>query len=150
MKRVVGLALVLSLLFCAACAEAGGAFTLKFDEGFSLTLPAGWVSYPPTEGARYILGDGAGGRYLYIQAEPARYESFESMQDAIARRDHCQTTSALDLDGQRFAAFIADDLNASGCATLLNGEMLMFLFTPQDDPDYMLEVAGIMAGFRLR
>ena len=147
MKRAA--CLVLALLLCAACAAESGAFTLKFDEGFSLSLPSGWVSYPPSEGVRYALGDGTGARYLYILAGPADYADFDAMQAAIARREHCHTTSALDLNGQRFAAFIADDLNASGCATLMNGEMLTFLFTPQDDPEYMLAVAEIMASFRL-
>ena len=151
MKRWICLLLALGL--CAACAFAGegGAFTLSFDEGFSLDLPAGWVSYPAGEyGIRYALGDGTGTRYLYILAQPAAFEDFEALQAAVGRRQNCETTSALNLNGQRFTAFIASDLNASGCATLLGGEQLTFLFTPQDDRDYMLVVAEIMASFRLR
>ena len=148
MKRTVCLVLAL-LLCCAACAEGKGAFTLRFDDGFSLSLPEGWVSYPPSEGVRYALGDGSGARYLYILAGPSEYEDFDALQAAISGRERCQSTSALDLNGQRFAAFIAGDLNASGCATLMNGEQITFLFTPQDDPEYMLAVAEIMASFRL-
>ena len=38
---------------------------------------------------------------------------------------------------------------ANNLSKLLNGEMLTFLFTPQDDSDYMLTVAEIMASFRM-
>ena len=66
----------------------------------------------------------------------------------IDARDDLGKTSPLDLNGQPFAAFIAPGLNASGCATLRNGEALTFLFTPQDDSQYMLTVAEIMASYR--
>ncbi len=150
MKRMVCLLLV--LLLCAACgrAEESGTFALRFDEGFSLRLPEGWVSYPAMgEDVRYALGDGTGARYLYILARSTALEDFDALRDAIGKSSRCQATSALDLNGQPFAAFIAADLNASGCATLLNGEQLTFLFTPQDDTEYMLAVAEIMASFRL-
>ncbi len=150
MKRMV--CLLLALLLCAACcrAEESRTFVLCFDEGFSLRLPEGWVSYPAAgEDVRYALGDGSGARYLYILAQPTPLEDFDALRDAIGKSSHCQATSALDLNGQPFAAFIAADLNASGCATLLNGEQLTFLFTPQDDTEYMLAVAEIMASFQL-
>ena len=38
--------------------------------------------------------------------------------------------------------------NVSGCATVLNGAVLTFLFTPQDDSDYIMQVAEIMGSFR--
>ena len=150
MKKMICLLLAILLCAACACAEQGGTFTLRFDEGFSLRLPEGWVSYPAMgEGVRYALGDGSGARYLYILAQPTELEDFDALRAAIGESSRCQATSALDLNGQPFAAFIAADLNASGCATLLNGEQLTFLFTPQDDTEYMLAVAEIMASFRL-
>ena len=147
------LCLLVALCLCAACAgaEAGrGTFTVRFDEGFSLSLPKGWVSYPAEDASiRYALGDGTGERYLYILAQPTELTTFEEMQAAIEAREDCGKTSALDLNGQPFAAFIAPSLNASGCATLWNREMLTFLFTPQDSSDYMVTVAEIMASFRV-
>lgn len=142
--------LLLALCLCAACAlaEETEKFDLRFDEGFTLTLPAGWVSYAlddPT--IRYALGDGEG-RYMYIFAQAAPFDDFEAMRAAIDAREGWGKTSALDLNGQPFAAFIVPALNASGCATLLEGEQLTFLFTPQDDSDYMLTVAEIMASYR--
>ena len=145
------LCLVLALLLCAglaALAEGGETFTLRFEEGFRLSLPEGWVSYP-AEGtnARYILGDGAG-RYLYVLVQPSPYEDVDALQAAIDQRKDCGKASPLDLNGQPFAAFIVPDMNASGCATVLNGQAITFLFTPQDDSDYMLTVARIMASFK--
>ncbi len=147
-KRMI--CLLIALCLCAGCAlaEGGEAFTLRFAEGFSLTLPAGWVRYPvEDETIRYALGDGAG-RYMYVLAQPAAFDDFEAMRAAIDARDDLGKASPLDLGGRPFAAFIAPDLNASGCATLLGGEVLTFLFTPQDDSEYMLTVAQIMASYR--
>ena len=151
-RKLLCALMALCLCACYALAEDGEAtFTLRFDEGFSLALPEDWVSYPAGEdGVRYALGDGSGQRFLYILSEPTELSDIDRLCAAIEAREDCGKAGRLDLNGQPFAAFIAPGMNASGCATLLNGEMLVFLFTPQDDPDYMLEVAGIMAGFRLR
>lgn len=146
---IIMLALCLSAGCVAVAADSDG-FFLRFDEGFILSLPRGWVSYPAGEGdLRYILGDGAGGRYLYILACPAQGETFEELLTDLEGREDCERISVLKLNGQDFAAFIAPGLNASGCATLLGGERLTFLFTPQDDSDYMLTVSQIMDSFRV-
>ena len=150
MKRKL-LCAVLALLLCAglaALAEGGETFTLRFEEGFRLSLPAGWVSYPVgDETIRYALGDGAG-HYMYILIQPSPYEDFDALRAAIDAREDCGRTSPLDLNGQPFAAFIVPGLNASGCAAQLDGQAITFLFTPQDDSDYMLTVARIMASFK--
>ncbi len=147
-KKLFCLLLALLLGASGALAEGGERFTLRFEEGFRLTLPAGWVSYPASDGAiRYALGDGAG-HYLYVLIQPSPYPDFDALREAIDARADCGKTSPLDLNGQPFAAFIVPDLNASGCATLLGDRALTFLFTPQDDSDYMLAVAEIMASYR--
>ena len=142
--------LVAALCLClVALAEDGGAFPLRFDEGFTLSLPEGWVSYPPGGGnTRYALGDGSGQRFLYILGQETELRDFDALRVALGQRSDCEVTSTLDLNGQPFAAFIAPQINASGCSTLWNGEMLTFLFTPQSDTDFMLTVAGIMASFK--
>ena len=149
MRKLLCALMALCLCACCALAEDGEAtFTLRFEEGFSLSIPVGWVRYPledPT--IRYALGDDDG-RYMYILAQPSPCADFEALRAMIDGREDCGKTSALDLNGQPFAAFIASGLNASGCATLLNGEALTFLFTPQEDSDYMLTVAQIMASYR--
>ena len=149
---------LLALCLCAAFAlaeDAGEAtFKLSFEEGFSLSLPEGWVSYPVGEadavrGLRYALGDGRGERYLYVQSQKSDVADFEALREGIDARGDCSKTDVLNLNGQPFASFVVPSLNASGCATLLNGEQLTFLFTPQSDSAYMLTIAKIMAGFRL-
>ncbi len=147
MKRVLVILLFICLMMPCVLAE-GSAFTLRFDEGFSLSLPEGWVSYPvEDETIRYALGDGAG-RYMYILTQPSAFGDFDALRAAIDAREDWGRTSPLELDGQSFAAFIVPELNASGCSTLLGSEVFTFLFTPQDDSDYMLTVAEIMAGYR--
>ena len=47
MKRLLCALIALSMLFAAALAEES-VFTLRFEDGFSLQLPEGWVSYPVT------------------------------------------------------------------------------------------------------
>ena len=148
MRRVLCLLMVLALGAGCAPAEGGEAFALRFAEGFSLTLPAGWVSYPLEDGTiRYALGDGAG-HYMYVLAQAAAFDSVDDLRAAIDARADLGKASPLDLNGQPFAAFIAPELNASGCATLLGGELVTFLFTPQDDSEFMLTAAQIMASYR--
>ncbi len=147
-KRLFCLALALCLFSAAALAEDDG-FALRFDEGFTMSLPAGWVSYPVREGPiRYALGPAEGGRFLYILIQPTTLEGLDALRAAIEASGDCGKTSPLDLNGQVFAAFIAPGLNASGCATIHDKNLITFLFTPQDDSDYMLVAAGIMAGIR--
>ena len=148
MKKL--LCIVAALCLCAAVASAEAErFTLRFDEGFALSLPKGWVSYPAGEGPiRYALGAGDGARFLYILVQPTQIGDFDAMRAAIEANPDCGKTSPLDLNGNEFAAFIAPRLNASGCATLLNGNLVTLLFTPQDDSDYMLLAAEIMASIR--
>jgi hypothetical protein len=152
MKRRLLLWVIVALCLCAAGAlseEETKTFDLRFDEGFTLSLPEGWVSYPPGEGPmRYILGAGDGARYLYILIQSAPVEDFEAMRAAIEANADCGRTSPLDLNGRTFAAFIAPRLNASGCATLADGKVVTFLFAPQDDSDFMLTAAGIMGSIK--
>ena len=82
------LCLLMALCLCAACAaacavveEAGPTFTLAFEEGFTLEIPEGWVSYPvEDEVIRYALGDGSGERFLYILAQSTALESFDDVR----------------------------------------------------------------------
>ena len=149
MKKV--LCVVVALCLCAAVALAEAErFTLRFDEGFALSLPNGWVSYPAGEGPiRYALGAGDGTCYLYILIQSTQVDSFDAMRAAIEANADCQSTSLLELNGREFAAFIAPALNASGCATFRDGQLITFLFTPQDDSEFMLEAAAIMASIKI-
>ena len=153
MKKL--LCAILALCLCAGCAlaEAGESFTLWFDGEFSLNLPAGWASYPisgeaAAAGIQYALGDADAERLLYVQRQAVPgIDDYAALKAALEARDDCGKVQELALNGQDFATFIMPDANVSGCATVLNGAVLTFLFTPQDDSDYMLAVAEIMASF---
>jgi len=149
-KKLICLALALLLYAATLAASAeGGTFALRFDEGFTISLPEGWVSYPAGNGPiRYALGPGDGARFLYIQVQPTDIDNTDAMREAIEKSGQCGKTSPLELNGKDFAAFVAPDLNASGCATIHDGQLITFLFTPQDDSDYMLVAAEIMAGIK--
>lgn len=154
MKKL--LCAILALCLCAGCAlaEADAAFTLWFDGEFSLDLPAGWMSYPVSEpaaeaGIQYALGDADAARLLYVQRQSvAGIDGYDALKAALEAREDCSKVQELALNGQDFATFIMPGANVSGCATVLNGAVITFLFTPQDDSDYIMQVAEIMASFR--
>ncbi len=146
-KRLICLAAALCL--CAAALAEPKTFALRFDEGFTLSLPDGWVSYPAGEGAtRYALGPGDGARFLFIQVRPTELDGYDALRAAVEANGDCDRISALDLNGTAFVAFIVPSLNASGCATIHDDNLIAFLFTPQDDSDYMLVAAQIMASIK--
>lgn len=147
---------ILALCLCAGCAlaETGNSFTVRFDDAFSLNLPEGWVSFPvDAEDARagivFALGDAGGERLLYIQRQTVSgMDTFEALKSAIEAREDCDKVQELENNGQTFASFIMSGENVSGCATLLDGDVFTFLFQPQDDADYMAQVAEIMGSFQ--
>lgn len=152
MKKWIGLLVALCLFAGCALAESADVFTLWFEEGFSLDIPEGWVSYAvpqedAADGIRYALGDGLGERYLYIRTEKTEITDFEGLRAAIEAREDCSKPNELSLNGQPFASFVLRNANTSGCATLYDGQLLTFLFTPQSDQEYMLLLARIMASF---
>ena len=154
MKKLLCILLLMCLCASVAFADAEDTIKLRFEDGFSLSLPQGWVRYEVSEadaaeGLRYILGDGNGERFLYIRKQVTELSDMDALRAEIDARPDCSRSSALDLNGQDFASFIIPDLNASGCVTLIDGHLLSFLFTPQDSKEYMLLVAEIMASFRM-
>ena len=135
-------------------AEAGEDFELWFEEGFSLTLPEGWVSYPVSDedrdgGVRYALGDGTGARNLYIQFTDTTAGDVAALSEAVEATDGLNKTGDLNFGGVDFVAFIDATQNASCCATLLDGALMTFVFTPQTDSDFMLTASRVMESFNL-
>ena len=123
-----------------------------FEEGFGLSLPEGWVRYDVAEedranGIRYALGDGSGERMLYIQMQPTGIADTDALSEAVENTDGLNRTGALTFGDTAFVAFIDPRRNASCCATLWNGELAVFMFTPQTDSDYMLTVSQLMESF---
>ena len=127
---------------------------LWFEEGFGLSLPAEWVSYPVDEadqasGMRYALGDGSGERYLYIQLTPTDLHSADALNEAVDAVESFSKRGVLRFNGIDFTTFIDSEANASCCATLWGDQLLIFIFTPQSDADFMLVAPQIMETFRI-
>ena len=134
--------------------EAGEDFELWFEEGFSLTLPEGWVSYAVSDldragGVRYALGDGSGERSLYIQFTDTSIKDVGALSEAVEATDGLNQTGDLNFGGVDFVAFIDATQNASSCATILNGMLTVFVFTPQTDSDFMLTASRVMESFNV-
>lgn len=135
-----------------AVAESEG-IEVWFTEGFGLTLPDGWVSYPVAEedqtaGVRYALGDGTGERFLYIQITPTQLTSAAALTEAVDNEDTLTRSGELNFGGTDFVAFIDNAHNASCCATLWGESLAMFIFTPQSDSGFMLTATQVMETFR--
>ena len=123
-----------------------------FEEGFGLTLPAEWVSYPVSEadqaaGLRYALGDGTGEHFLYIQLTPTALRDADELMEAVDAGETHTKRGALTFNGTRFTTFIDSEANASCCSTLWGDKLLILMFTPQTDPDFMLAASKVMETF---
>ena len=125
-------------------------FRLWFEEGFGLSIPAGWYSYPVSEadraaGLRYILGDGQ--RYLYVQAQPTRLADAGALSALVEENGNLEKTGDLTFGGTPFVAFIDRDRDISGCAALWGREIIAFLFTPQSNSAFMGIATNVMESF---
>ncbi len=123
-----------------------------FEEGFGLSLPGDWLSYPVSDadraaGIRYALGDSAGANMLYIQFKPTRMADTDALAEAVESTDGLDKTGTLTFGGTDFVTFIDSRQNASCCATLWGDELAVFVFTPQTDSDFMLTASQLMESF---
>ena len=135
-------------------AEPEAGVTVWFEEGFGLSIPEGWVSYPvqaadQAEGVRYALGDGSGERFLFIQLKPTALRNADALSSAIEGEDGLTKTGELSFGGNRFVAFIDLAQNASCCATIWGDRLAVFMFTPQSDADFMLTATQLMQTFAI-
>ncbi len=123
-----------------------------FEEGFGLSLPGDWLSYPVSDadraaGIRYALGDAAGANMLYVQFKPTRMADTDALAEAVETTDGLDKTGTLTFGGRDFVTFIDSRQNASCCATLWGDELAVFVFTPQSDSDFMLTASQLMESF---
>lgn len=154
MKKLVCLLMMIMMLLPAAFAQEADTFTLWFEDGFAIDLPEGWVCYPIDAAAeeadiRYILGNGEGTRYMYIQYRATTLEDTAQLSAAIEGQSGYEKTGELTFGGQTFLAYGIPAENLSGCMTILNDHLLTFIYSPQSDSEYMLQAAEIMDTFKL-
>ena len=151
MKKFFCTLMILALLCTCAMAEAP--VRLGFAEGFSLELPAGWLHYPVTEdmaqqGVFYCLSDADAARWLYIQ----RWESDCSTADELLELVNTANpvnSGKYNFNDTEFVVYDLQEGDVSCCATILNGEVLNFVFTPQSDAEFMVTAAQVIGTFTL-
>jgi len=129
--------------------ESSESFAVWFQEGFSLRLPKGWMSYAVGEtdaaaGIRYTLSDGNPDHFLYIQFTPTEISNLPTLEKAIEANTALNKTGTLTFGGVDFITYIDANRGASCCSTLWNGELLTLIFTSQSDADYMLAASNLM------
>lgn len=127
---------------------------LGFEEGFALELPEGWKCYAPDAEMRendvsYCLSDADGARWLYIQRWTSDRADIEALNRQIEQEAQPRTSGVYNYNGVDFVVYDLAEGDVSCCATLLNGDVLNFAFTPQSDREYMLIAIKIMGSFAI-
>lgn len=133
MKKLI--ALVAALCLCALClpawAEEDAPIVQPFEDGFSLTLPRDWLSYPVPDadakaGLVYLLSDAEGAHYLCISSAPCALKGVQALYQAMTDRENAAISGdfVTFTDGDAFAA-----------ATLMDGSLWQFLFTDAADDE---------------
>lgn len=142
---------LIALCGAALAAEDGGRVT--FDEGFSLALPDGWKYYTVEEtaaeqGVLYCMSDADAGRWMYVQCWDDACADMDALLQLVRQSVATASAGVYRFGDTDFVVYEPKEGNISCCATLLNGEILNFVVTPQNDADYMLMAAEIFTSFK--
>lgn len=127
--------------------------SVAFEEGFALELPADWKYYPLSAemaemGVIYCLSDAAGERWMYIQSWQSECEDMEALLEVISAASDPENSGIRAFDGGEFIIYNIAAENVSCCAAMLGDQVLNFVFTPQNDMDYMAQAVQIIGTFR--
>lgn len=152
MKKFFCALMVLSMICSFAMAEES--VRLGFEDGFSLELPADWLHYNvdgtmADRGVLYCLSDAAAERWLYIQSWESGCESVDELLDLVNESAAPVNSGKYNFNGSEFVVYDMQEGDVSCCATLLNGDLINFVFTPQSDPDFMVIAAQVIGTFTL-
>ena len=150
MKKLLCCLLALIALFPAVLAEGAGTVNVTFEDGFSLSLPADWVSYevaPELQdiGFIYCLGNKDAAQLMYIQRWNTDIASIEDLRASLEVREEIKLSASQASNDFLLYSFTGSD--CSGCAALLDGSILNLLFTPQSDSEMMLIAATALDSF---
>ena len=126
---------------------------LAFEDGFALDLPADWKYYPLNAemaemGVIYCLSDAAGERWMYIQKWQSDCADMDQLLEVISGASDPGNSGIRDFNGTEFIIYNIAAENVSCCAAMVDGEVLNFVFTPQDDMDFMAQAVQIIGTFR--
>ena len=150
MKKLLCCLLALIALLPTALAEGTDTVKVTFEDGFTLSLPADWMSYevaPELQniGFIYCLGSEDRTQLMYIQRWNTDIASIEDLRAALEVRAEIKLSASQ--VSNDFLLYSFNDSDCSGCAALLDGSILNLLFTPQSDSEMMLIAATALASF---
>lgn len=151
-KLLCCLLALISLISMAIAEEPAPSVNVTFEDGFSLSLPADWVSYEvdsalAENGYIYCLGSADGAQLMYIQRWATDLATIDDLRVALDARDEIELSAAEASNGFLMYSFSGAD--CSGCAALFNGSILNLLFTPQSDSEMMLIAATALESFTI-
>lgn len=152
MKKLLCCLFALLALVSPVFAEtASETVHLAFEDGFSLSLPADWVSYAVDPsladiGCIYCLGSADGTRLMYIQRWKSDLDTLDALAASLEERTEIELRSTNTSEaGEPFLMYCFTDVDASGGMLLLEGSILNLFFTPQSDDALMLTAAAVLS-----
>jgi len=154
MKKWICALLALLMLCTMASAESAEPVCLNFEDGFSLSLPAGWLYYEPSGEMRqqnvlYCLSDAAGEGWLYVQRWESDCADADALLTMVNEEAKPISSGKYPFNGFDFVVYDLEQADVSCCATLMNGSIFNFVFTPQSSPDFMVVAAQIIGTFTM-
>lgn len=154
MKKLLCLLLALLSLTVPALAEsAPQSVRLAFEDGFSLSLPSGWVCYDvapelAADGYIYCLGSTDGAHLMYIQRWASDLNTLEDLVAVLENRNEIELRSTNTSDsGNAFLMYHFSGSDSCGGMLLHDGSILNLIFTPQSDNALMITAATALASF---
>lgn len=156
MKKLICLLLALLALTAPALAESNPeTVRLAFEDGFSLSLPANWVSYAidpalNDDGCIYCLGSADGAHLMYIQRWNTSLDNLDALAASLEGRNEIELRSnSASESGEGFLMYNFVDSDASGGMLLMDGSILNLIFTPQSDDALMLTAATVLTSITI-
>lgn len=156
MKKLLCCLLALLALMTPILAESTPeTVRLTFEDGFSLSLPADWVSYAVDSaladgGYIYCLGSADGAHLMYIQRWKTDLNTIEALTASLEDRAEIELRSSNTSEsGEAFLMYSFVDRDASGGMLLLDGSILNLIFTPQSDDALMLAAATVLSSITI-
>ena len=130
--------------------EAG--VKVEFEDGFALTFPDGWMQYEVSDeaaesGVFYCLSDADAAHWLYIQKWNTDCADVSALDALIRRAAKPQSSTVHAFNDTDFIVYDLAEGDVSCCATLVDGAVLNFVFTPQSDAEYMATAVQIIGTF---
>ena len=152
MKKLI--CALLALMMVCGFAMAEGTVRLGFEEGFMLELPEGWQYYNVNEemaaqGVLYCLSDAEGGNWLYIQHWDSDCADTDALLELVNSAASPANSGKYSFNGVEFVVYDLEAGDVSCCATLMDGGILNFVFTPQSDAEFMVTAAQVIGSFTM-